>query len=144
MRDTFNENAESHFAKVYLKALQAIIRMDEQLAGNRLNKLAETMKPYVHGEFFPTENVLERAIFIELRNNKIMERGCLYGDYKSDSKTPWIRDPVLLGMIKGHVQHLGSPDDKEALKGFLAKTEAFYGTVSKPASAPQRVFAVMA
>ncbi len=144
MRDTYNEQADSNFAKAYLAALQSIIRFDEQLAGARLNKVAAIMAPYVKADMAPRANTAEAAIFTELKNNRIMERGCLYGDYQSNEKTPWLRDPILLGMIKSHVELLGNPDDKEALKTFLERTEAFYGTDAKPAKPFQRALSVVA
>lgn len=143
MRDIYNENAQSDFAKTYLTALQAIIRFDEELAGARLNKVRNIMRQTVKSDGLPVAITAENAIFIELRNNRIMERGILYGDYKSTSKAPWIKDPVLLGMIKSHVGLMGNPEDKEVLQDFLAKTEAFFGQPAKPATPAQRILAVV-
>ncbi len=143
MRDTYNENAQSQFAKVYLTALQAIVRFDEELTGTRLNKVRDIAKALAHDDQLLGATAAEKAIFIVLRSNKILERGVLYGDLKSTSKAPWIKDPVVLGMIKSHVMLMGNPEDKEVLQDFLAKTEAFFGKTAKPATPAQRILAVV-
>lgn len=148
MRNNYDEAAQGDFGKAYLMALQAIIRFNEELAGTRLNRLRDLMEPFkkpypIIGHILPQGSAAERAIFTELDDNKVLERGALYGDYKSNEKTPWVKDPVLLGMIKSHVELLGSDDDKEKLKDFLAKTEAFYGAEAKPASSAQQLLALV-
>ncbi len=132
MRDNYNENAQSSFAKAYLAALQAVIRFDEGLAGARLNKVRDimlsTVSPNQVGEI--TE---EKGIYIELKNNRIMERGVLYGDLTSESKTPWIKDAGIVAMIARHIRLLGNEEDKAQLNVFLEKTEKSFG--SKPTAA---------
>lgn len=126
MRNTYNENADSNFAKAYLSALQAIIRFDEELTGTRLNKTRNIMNSFASPEQVGGP-LAERSIYIELRNLNIMERGVLYGDLKSYSRTPWIKNHEVLGMIGRHIRLLGNDEDKAQLDVFIKATEKSFG-----------------
>lgn len=129
MRDNYNENAKSSFAKAYLAALQAVIRFDEGLAGARLNKVRDIMQSVASPDQIEG-TIEEKAIYIDLKSNSIMERGVLYGDLTSEARTPWVKDTAIVGMIDRHVRHLGNEEDKAQLDVFLEKTEKSFG--SKP------------
>lgn len=120
-------NTQAHpFAQTYLSALQAIITFDQDLTGARLNKTRDVM---ARMESYGEENPCIDAVYLELKNKRIMERGVLYGDYKSppETRTPWIKQPEHIAMIEKHLQVLGNQKDMQDFAVFRQKTEACFG-----------------
>ena len=126
MNDTIKTRAQMprDFADAYTKALGNILRFEEESANHGLNaafKLA--------GSFRSADNVWQ-SIQTDLAEPRA--RNLLYGDYLSDSKHPWIKDPKTLGMIVRHAAMLG--EDKGAVEAFVQRTEQAYGTRPEPAA----------
>lgn len=110
--------APSPFESQYLETLRAIIRLDEPLANTRLNRVKKALNQ-------PAGSMSEAEADIrkDLAQPGILSG--LYGDYKSDSKTAWIKDLNLVRMIGRHLGRLDSTAaDHAAFFQFAEKSRA--------------------
>lgn len=121
------------FERDYLEALRSVMNGDEDKANHALSALKPKM-----ATLKPTDVVSERftRMVKDLRETGIDN---LSGDFKSTSRTPWIKDRGLLSMISRHVGYLGTHNDAVLFKDFEHRTETFFQRLETNRNAPKVV-----
>ena len=121
MNNDFANAGSNHsaFHQTYLRALQAVMAYQDELANGLINKTRRLLSS-------PVEDEAVRMIQEEL-TPQILNR--LHGDYKYENAnaSPWIMCPTLHSMIRRHVEILGTEQDAKDYKDFAQRCSQTFG-----------------
>lgn len=107
------------FRSDYMEALRYIMKGEEDAASHKISAVK-------HGMQTLEENDLaSMSIGSIVRDLNEIGIDNLSGDFKSHSRSPWIRDAGLLAVMRRHVEKLGTADDRADMLALERRTAEY-------------------